>query len=108
MQPGEGVLTYGAFGVVGTVAIQIAKDPGDSCPATGSRWDPVMPTVSPEKLATIAKMAQSGELQAVIDRTYTLAESANAMRLLEKGHSHGTTIVSVAGSVVGSDVSSNR
>ncbi len=56
---------------------------------------PVMATVSAEKLAAVATMAQKGELRAVIDRTYSLAESAEALRYLEEGHSHGKAIVSV-------------
>ncbi len=61
----------------------------------GKSLGPVMASVSAEKLTTIAAMAQRGELTAVIDRTFPLAESSDAMRHLEAGHSHGKTIVAV-------------
>ncbi|MGB3592882.1 MAG: NAD(P)-dependent alcohol dehydrogenase [Ornithinimicrobium sp.] len=55
----------------------------------------VMATVSVEKLAAVASMADAGKLTAVIDRTYSLAESPEALRHLEEGHSYGKAIVAV-------------
>ncbi|MGB3827378.1 MAG: NAD(P)-dependent alcohol dehydrogenase [Ornithinimicrobium sp.] len=70
----------------------------------GKSLGSVMAKVSPERLSAVARMAQSGQLKTVIDRTFPLAESADALRHLEEGHSHGKTIVSV----VESDSSSTR
>jgi NADPH:quinone reductase-like Zn-dependent oxidoreductase len=38
---------------------------------------------------------QSGAVKPVIDRRYRLAESAEAIRYLEKGHARGKIVISV-------------
>jgi NADPH:quinone reductase-like Zn-dependent oxidoreductase len=51
--------------------------------------------MSREDLETLAGMTQSGAVMPVIDRSYTLAETADAMRYLEAGHASGKVIVNL-------------
>ena len=46
-------------------------------------------------LATIADMITSGHVVPVIDRTYPLAETAEAMRYLEAGHARGKVVITI-------------
>ena len=46
-------------------------------------------------LATLAAMMQSGKLKPVIDRTYKLAETPEAIRYVEQGHARGKVIITV-------------
>ena len=46
-------------------------------------------------LALLADMVQSGKLKTVIDRTYKLADAAEAVRYLEEGHARGKVIITV-------------
>ena len=46
-----------------------------------------------EDLETLAGMMQAGALTPVVDRTYTLAETAEAMRYLETGRARGKVVV---------------
>jgi len=38
---------------------------------------------------------QSGKVTPVIDRTYKLSETAEAMRYLEQGHARGKVVITV-------------
>ena len=46
-------------------------------------------------LATLADMIAAGQVRPVIDRTYPLAEAAEALRYLEAGHARGKVILAV-------------
>jgi NADPH:quinone reductase-like Zn-dependent oxidoreductase len=46
-------------------------------------------------LAILAEMMQSGKLKAVIDRTYKLEQTADAVRYVEEGHARGKVIITV-------------
>ncbi len=46
-------------------------------------------------LATLAGMIASGQVRPVIDRTYPLADAAEALRYLEAGHARGKIILAV-------------
>ena len=46
-------------------------------------------------LATLAGMIASGQVRPVIDRTYPLAEAAEALRYLEAGHARGKVVIAV-------------
>lgn len=46
-------------------------------------------------LATLAGMIASGQIRPVIDRTYPLAEAAEALRYLEAGHARGKVAIAV-------------
>jgi NADPH:quinone reductase-like Zn-dependent oxidoreductase len=43
----------------------------------------------------LAELMESGAVRPVIDRTYPLAEAAEAIRYLEQGRSRGKVIVTV-------------
>lgn len=57
----------------------------------------VMLTVKPSgaNLAALCELAESGELTAIVDRTYTLAETADAMRYLEGEHARAKVVVTI-------------
>ncbi len=46
-------------------------------------------------LATLVDMIAAGQLRPVIDRTYPLAEAAEALRYLEAGHASGKVVITV-------------
>jgi NADPH:quinone reductase-like Zn-dependent oxidoreductase len=48
-----------------------------------------------EDLQTLADLMTSGQLTPVIDREYTLAQTADAIRYLEEGHARGKVIIAV-------------
>ena len=49
-----------------------------------------------DDLAVLAEMVDAGVLRSVIDRTYALADSADAMRYLAEGHAQGKIVIDVA------------
>lgn len=50
-----------------------------------------------ERLEFLAKLADAGKLKTVIDRSYPLAETAQALRYLEEGHTKGKVVIRVPG-----------
>jgi NADPH:quinone reductase-like Zn-dependent oxidoreductase len=52
--------------------------------------------VAAEDLAFIAKLVEDGNVTPVIDRTYALADAADAVRYLEAGHVRGKVVVTPA------------
>jgi NADPH:quinone reductase-like Zn-dependent oxidoreductase len=48
-----------------------------------------------EDLAVLAGLLESGEVTPVIDKTYPLEETAEAIRYLEKGHARGKVVITV-------------
>ena len=46
-------------------------------------------------LATLAGMIAAGQVRPVIDRTYPLADAAEALRYLEAGHARGKVVIAV-------------
>jgi NADPH:quinone reductase-like Zn-dependent oxidoreductase len=46
-------------------------------------------------LEYLAELASRGRIRPVIDRRYTLGETAEAVRYLAEGHAHGKVIVTV-------------
>jgi NADPH:quinone reductase-like Zn-dependent oxidoreductase len=46
-------------------------------------------------LATLAAMIESGQVRPVVDRTYPLAEAADALLYLEAGHARGKVVIAV-------------
>lgn len=55
-----------------------------------------------DELAALADMATAGRLRSVIDRTYPLEATADAMRYLADGHARGKIIIDVVGPSEGS------
>jgi NADPH:quinone reductase-like Zn-dependent oxidoreductase len=57
--------------------------------------DDKYPRLRGEDLLLIKRLAESGELKPVIDRTYRLDEIVEAHRYVEEGHKRGNVIVTV-------------
>jgi NADPH:quinone reductase-like Zn-dependent oxidoreductase len=55
----------------------------------------MMAQPSTADLTLLADMVQSGKLKTVIDRTYKLDQTVEAMRYLEEGHARGKVIITV-------------
>src|SRR5438876_205792 len=47
-------------------------------------------------MMVLADLMQSGKVTPVIDRTYKLSETADALRYLEQGHARGKVVITVA------------
>jgi NADPH:quinone reductase-like Zn-dependent oxidoreductase len=48
-----------------------------------------------EDLETLKDMIEAGSVKPVIDRTYALAEAAEAMDYLDEGHARGKIVITV-------------
>jgi NADPH:quinone reductase-like Zn-dependent oxidoreductase len=46
-------------------------------------------------MMTLADLMQSGKIKPVIDRTYKLSETADALRYLEQGHARGKVVINL-------------
>jgi NADPH:quinone reductase-like Zn-dependent oxidoreductase len=55
-----------------------------------------MAQLNPEDFAYLARLMEEGQVTPVIDRTYPLAEAAEAIDYLEQGHARGKVVVQVA------------
>jgi NADPH:quinone reductase-like Zn-dependent oxidoreductase len=51
--------------------------------------------LNPEDLAVMSELMQSGKVTPVIDRSYSLSETPEAIRYVEAGHSRGKVIISL-------------
>ena len=60
--------------------------------------DDTFPRLRAEDLLLLKRLAESGVLKPVIDRTYSLDEIVEAHRYVEEGHKRGNVIVTVGGS----------
>ena len=64
-------------------------------PFVSQQFEPLLAKFNHEDLRTLAELMQSGKLTPVIDRHYPLAETADAMRYVEAGHTHGKVVLNV-------------
>jgi NADPH:quinone reductase-like Zn-dependent oxidoreductase len=48
-------------------------------------------------LEFLAGLLEAGTIRPVIDRTYPLAETAEAMRYVDAGHAHGKVVITIGG-----------
>jgi len=48
-----------------------------------------------EDLKLLSDLMQTGKVTPVIDRTYKLSETAEAMRYFEEGHARGKVVIAV-------------
>jgi NADPH:quinone reductase-like Zn-dependent oxidoreductase len=46
-------------------------------------------------MTLLADLMQSGKITPVIDRTYKLNETADALRYLEQGHARGKVVINL-------------
>jgi hypothetical protein len=65
--------------------------------------DDKFPRFRAEDLLLLKRLAESGALNPVIDRTYSLDEIVEAHRYVEEGHKRGNVIVTVAAPLVKND-----
>ena len=65
-------------------------------PFVGQRLRSVSDKPNGRHLETLAAMIEEGALTPVIDRTYPLSQTPEAMRHLEDGHPKGKIVVTVA------------
>jgi NADPH:quinone reductase-like Zn-dependent oxidoreductase len=64
-------------------------------PFTGQRLGSFLASENREDLAALAELLEDGTITPVIDRTDTLAETAEAIRYLEEGHARGKVVITV-------------
>lgn len=53
------------------------------------------PSLRPEDLVVLGELAEAGEFQAVVDRTYALHEIVEAHRYVDGGHKRGNVVITV-------------
>jgi NADPH:quinone reductase-like Zn-dependent oxidoreductase len=63
---------------------------------SGQRLRPVVSKEDLEDLRTLAEMLEAGTVTPVVGATYPLAEAAEAIRELERGHARGKIVISVS------------
>jgi NADPH:quinone reductase-like Zn-dependent oxidoreductase len=61
----------------------------------GQRMGFMLATLNHDDLTWLAGELQAGRLRSVIDRHYTLADTAEALRYLEAGHARGKIVIDV-------------
>ena len=49
-----------------------------------------------QELTALAGLVDDGKLTPVIDRTYSLTDTADGLRYVEAGHVHGKVVITVA------------
>ncbi len=64
-------------------------------PFVGQRLLPFLAKHTQDDLLVLKELAETGKIVPVIDRTYPLAEAAEAIRYLETGHARGKVVVTV-------------
>jgi NADPH:quinone reductase-like Zn-dependent oxidoreductase len=61
----------------------------------GQRLCGLTATVKQENLRTLTELIDAGKITPIIDRTYPLAEAADAIRYLAEGHPRGKVVIAV-------------
>lgn len=64
-------------------------------PFTGQRPAPMLARNSRADLAVLRDLLGSGKVTPVLDRTYPLAEAAEAVRLVDAGHARGKVVLTM-------------
>jgi NADPH:quinone reductase-like Zn-dependent oxidoreductase len=64
-------------------------------PFVGQRLRPLVATRSKENLVALKELMESGRVTPVIDRTYPLGETPEAIRYVEQGHARGKVVILV-------------
>lgn len=82
------------FGAMGSMARLAAADL-----VTRRRLRPILPSPpsgpTHDDLLAVAELIESGELTPVVDRTYPLADTAEGVRHVERGHARGKAVITV-------------
>jgi NADPH:quinone reductase-like Zn-dependent oxidoreductase len=55
----------------------------------------ILADVNQKDLTFLADLMATGKVKPVIDRTYTLSQTADALRYLEKGHARGKVVITM-------------
>ena len=63
------------------------------CKFTSQKFVAYIAEFNKADMAILADLMQSGKVKPVIDRTYKLSETADALRYLEQGHARGKVVV---------------
>jgi NADPH:quinone reductase-like Zn-dependent oxidoreductase len=61
----------------------------------GKRMVTFFASVNKADLHVLAQLIEAGKVSPVIDRTYPLCQTADAIRYLETGHARGKVVVAV-------------
>ena len=64
-------------------------------PFVGQRLRAFLARQSREDLQTVRELIEQGKVSPVIDRTYPLRETPEAIRHLEQGHARGKIVITV-------------
>ncbi len=62
---------------------------------TSQRFISFVTTIGTDDLAVLGDLVEAGKVTPVIDRTYPLSETADAMRYLAGGHARGKIVITV-------------
>ncbi len=65
-------------------------------PFVSQQMGMMMAVIDKKDLAILGDLMQSGKVTPVIDKTYPLSQTAEAMRYLEKGHASGKVIITMS------------
>jgi NADPH:quinone reductase-like Zn-dependent oxidoreductase len=94
---------HGLYVMIGSVTtghwfgwLEIPLEAWVLSPLMSQRFDMMLAELNKGDLAVIGDLMQSGKVTAVIDRTYKLSETAEALRYLETGHARGKVVLTVA------------
>jgi NADPH:quinone reductase-like Zn-dependent oxidoreductase len=62
---------------------------------TSHKMLPFLAKNSKEDLLVLKELIETGKVRPVIDRTYPLSETAEAIRYVEQGHARGKVVITV-------------
>ena len=65
-------------------------------PFVSQRLRPLPSRQNREELLAVTGLIEDGKVTPVVDRTYPLAETAQAVRTVEQGHARGKLVITVA------------
>ena len=65
-------------------------------PFVSQKFRFMLAQLKPEDLSILGDLMESGKLKPVIERTYSLAETPEAVRHVEGGHARGKVVIVVA------------
>ena len=63
---------------------------------TSQKFVPFIAKLTKDDLNVLRELMESGKVRPVIDRTYKLEQTAEAVRYMEEGHARGKVVISVA------------